>query len=77
VAAMGAAQHYTRVSGAAHWASIKQASALVREGDTHPLRKREKKEQAVLLTWYAPDCGAISSELNGFTLTMLHPQLGH
>jgi len=40
---MGAAQHYTHVPGAAHWASIKQASALVREGDTHPPKEKEKE----------------------------------
>ena len=38
---MGAAQHYTHVPGVAHWASIKQASALVREGDTHPPKEKE------------------------------------
>jgi len=43
---MGAAQHYTHVPGVAHWASIKQALALVREGDTHPPKEKEKKEKA-------------------------------
>ena len=42
---MGAAQHYTHVPGAAHWASIKQASALVHEGDTHPPKEKEKKRK--------------------------------
>jgi len=42
---MGAAQHYTYVPGVAHWASIKQASALVREGDTHPQKEKERKRK--------------------------------
>jgi len=45
VAAMGAAQYYTHVPGVAHWASIKQASALVREGDTHPPKEKEKEKE--------------------------------
>ena len=46
---MGAAQHYTHVPGVAHWASIKQASALVREGDTHPPKEKGKKGKGELI----------------------------